>query len=87
MHKMEVPEELHALLLKGDSRCKFPIGSRIEKVRMEQGANIPIGTKGTVEGNMHGHGHDGYLVKYDNVVGLFFVADINIDLIKNLPES
>jgi len=65
-------DELFALLKKGDVRCQYQIGDLIEKIFVEPGDVLPLGTKGKITGNLYiDESFDGihelYLIKWDTV--------------------
>lgn len=62
----DIPDAFRELLLKGDDRCLFKKGARINKILGEIGDEVPVGSPGTILGNHHTDIiGDIYLVKYD----------------------
>lgn len=65
--------QLGEIMMKGDSRCKYKIGTKVKKVNEEPNDKTPSGTIGTVIGNIYNEvtidGHNiksGYLVKFED---------------------
>ncbi len=62
----KVNEKFLAHLLKGDERCKYPIGSRVMKMDSEEKDLHTPGTQGKVIGNLYDEELGaGYLVNFD----------------------
>lgn len=71
-----IPKELVELLLKGDPRCKHPIGSQVMKMDTESGDLHTPGVQGKVIGSIYSEEleMDSYLVLFGDDPAPTFLA-------------
>jgi len=68
-------------LLAGDPKCKYPIGTKVKKVKGEEGDYHPLGVKGIVYGSMfHENLGGAYLVKFHSDEPPTFLVEEKIGL-------
>lgn len=80
LRQMPVPEELLDKLMEGDSRCKYPLQTKVRKVNSDKTDHHPNGTKGVVIGSVQltpdkGTPVDSYIVQFDGDAHPSFTID------------
>lgn len=83
--KFNTEQDILFHMLSGDPAAEYPIGTRVEKRQGEEDDRTPLGSQGTVRGNLHCPSSikdtivmDAYLVQFDGSPALTFIVDYKL---------